>query len=406
MADVSPAAHAMHSDLSQLATLMHLPSLHSLYWRRKHRLHRPPSLPIPGDAPEAAVPGPPLPSYMGSTFTWSCKLWVIVYDMIRAGFLLSHRTLPSDAVYRELLTWSDSLPDAVKVTEGCPHHVIIAQCVSGGSLPFPGGCANRESSIWFHTIILDLWRPSLDTFQPVRLRSLPTAATRWLVIVYDASVRQLKRLVYLYRKRFESRNPTMLVTFGYKYLLNEVIGNSAAPESQFYFIVALRGYLHLARWSYAMCGMARAFFSMGSRTGIIQRFGAEALRHEIQSAAAGLGVEAVYSSSYPIDLELADDDMEGGNMESLANEFRHHMTLEGSSREGPSRDSPAHDSPAHDSPILESPTSDAPTREVGTNTDEGGDRPVWRGVQEDLDMTLSEVPDPTALSTWDVETRI
>jgi len=47
-----------------------------------------------------------------------------------------------------------------------------------------------------------------------------------------------------------------------------------------------------------MCGIARSFFSMGFRAGIIQRFWAGALRYEIQSVAAGLGVEAVYSSSY------------------------------------------------------------------------------------------------------------
>jgi len=46
-------------------------------------------------------------------------------------------------------------------------------------------------------------------------------------------------------------------------------------------------------------------------------------------------VEAVYSSSYSVDLEPVDNDIEGGSMDSLANEFRHHMTLGGPITRGP-----------------------------------------------------------------------
>jgi len=66
---------------------------------------------------------------MGNTFTWICKFWVIVQEMISDGFLFKHKIPPADAVYRKLLAWSDDLPDTVKVTQGCPHHVLIAQCV-------------------------------------------------------------------------------------------------------------------------------------------------------------------------------------------------------------------------------------------------------------------------------------
>jgi len=227
-------------------------------------------------------------------------------------------------------------------------------------------------SVWFHTVILDLWRPPLDTFNFIRLRSVPTFATRWLVIVYEASARQLQHLVYLYRRRFELTNPTMLVTHGYKYLLNEVIGNSEAPEAQLHFTVALRGYMHLAQWSYAMCGIARAFFRMGVRAGIIHRFGAEAMQDEIQRAAVSLGGHVEYSSSYPIDLELADADVEGGSMESLANEFRR----------------------------VEVQESDA--READANQRRNDGEPVWRGVREDLDLTLSEAPGSDDLLSWGV----
>jgi len=200
---------------------------------------------------------------------------------------------------------------------------------------------------------------------PIRLRE-PSNTTRWLVIVYDASVQQLKSLVYVYRKQFEATNPTTLVASGYKYLLNEVICNSAAPEAQFYFIIAFRGFLRLAQCSSAMCGICRAFFSLGTGTGIVQLFGAESLREEIQRAAASLGVETGYSSSYPIDLEQTEEDVELGNMESLATEFQQHTIQSG------------------------------PARDAGATTDGDGDEPVWRGVQDDLSMTLSEAPDMAA----------
>jgi hypothetical protein len=72
---------------------------------------------------------------MGETFTWLCKFWVIIQEMILGGFLFKHRAPPADAVYRKLLAWSDSLPQTVISTEGCPHHVLIAKCVFEPRLP-------------------------------------------------------------------------------------------------------------------------------------------------------------------------------------------------------------------------------------------------------------------------------
>lgn len=65
---------------------------------------------------------------MGTTFAWICKLWTIVWEMIQGGFLFKHKILPPDAVYKTLLAWSDSLPRTVRVSDDCPHHVVIAQC--------------------------------------------------------------------------------------------------------------------------------------------------------------------------------------------------------------------------------------------------------------------------------------
>lgn len=102
--------------------------LHSIYFRRKHKIRDPPSLPIPGGDDG----GPALPSYMGRTFTWLSRFWLIVHELFGDGSS-SHIRLPwakTEAAYRKLLDWSLELPDSARTENSAEHHVIIMQCVT------------------------------------------------------------------------------------------------------------------------------------------------------------------------------------------------------------------------------------------------------------------------------------
>lgn len=81
-------------------------------------------LPIPGH--EA---GPPLPHYMGSTFTWISKFWLIVHQVFGDNPAKYTRlTMPeARAAYQKLFSWSESLPESVRRSNTCPHHVYIMQ---------------------------------------------------------------------------------------------------------------------------------------------------------------------------------------------------------------------------------------------------------------------------------------
>ena len=72
-------------------------------------------------------------------------------------------------------------------------------------------------------------------------------------------------------------------------------------------------------------GITKAFFSLGSRIGLFERLGwADGLIEDIQAATTSEADSTVYNSAYPIDLDLggAEENIQTGNMEVLANQFQ------------------------------------------------------------------------------------
>ncbi|KAF4969498.1 hypothetical protein FSARC_3284 [Fusarium sarcochroum] len=221
-------------------------SLHSINFRAEHRIRYPPSLPIPGD-----ISGPPLADYMGSTFTWISKFWLIIHEAFRDGYINFSRLPTSNAnhIYQSLLDWASILPEDAKRSDSCPHHVLVLH-------------------IWYQTAIIDIWRPFLENSpdEYVELNGTANAA-------YEASVHQLKRLVYLYRKRFESTHQTMFITPGLLSLINEIYRNPGTSDAQFWFILAARGCLSIALWCRGLRGIAEGLMTIGSQSGVFEREG-------------------------------------------------------------------------------------------------------------------------------------
>ncbi|KAF4463317.1 Conidial development fluffy [Fusarium albosuccineum] len=321
-------------------------TLHSLYFRRMHQIWTPPPLPIPGDRF-----GPALAHYMGNTFTWISKFWVIVHETFGDDYsnYCCSPLFEAEAAYRKLLVWSENLPEIARRDSSCAHHVLIMH-------------------IWYHTAMLDIWRPFLDDKSPpVSSDYKPRSSSPRNA--YDASVRQLKRLVYLYRKRFETTNLTMLITPGYLYLLNEVFQSGDSPDAQFSFILSVRGCLSIARWCRGLSGISKAFISYGRRIGIFQRPGWDTgMIEDIRAATMALVPDGGYSSLYPISLDPAGNTIEADNMEALANEFQqlamqevlHHKSETPEAWKGDPRDLNLTLSEATEARVDTSPTPSSP----------------------------------------------
>lgn len=173
-------------------------------------------------------------------------------------------------------------------------------------------------SIWYQTVLMDVWRPFLGTArQSVKAeRDFSTAA-------FDTSLRQLKRLILLYRRDYETTNCTMLITPGYVSLINEVLRHSDAPDAHVSFILAMRGCLAVAPWCRGLNGISKALISLASQVEIFERPGwAVDTIESVRAEAFGLASDGLYNSAYPIDLDLSREDIAAGSVEVLTHDFQ------------------------------------------------------------------------------------
>ena len=73
------------------------------------------------------------PAYMGETFGHLCRFWTILHDIPSHYYERedgSEKEVPiafAEYKYRELLAWSNSLPQYLVRDEHSPHHVMIMQ---------------------------------------------------------------------------------------------------------------------------------------------------------------------------------------------------------------------------------------------------------------------------------------
>ncbi|KAF4332773.1 conidial development fluffy [Fusarium beomiforme] len=308
-------------------------SLHCINFRAKHRIRHPPSLPIPGD-----ISGPPLTEYMGSTFTWIAKFWIIIHQIFREGYNDFSRLPMSHAhqMYQLLLDWASILPEEVKRSDNCPHHVLVLH-------------------IWYQTAIIDIWRPFLGRrgYEQVRRSEIATET-------HEASVHQLKRLMYIYRKRFETTNLTMFITPGFLTLVNEIFRNPDTSDAQFYFILAARGCLSIASWCKGLRGITEGLMTIGWQNGTFKREGwnENSMIEDIRASTRALTQGGTYSSLYPISLDSTSESMDDIGMEALAGEFQRLSS------------------------------QNEPTR--GKEVEMTNEPNIWKGNQRDLDLTLTE----------------
>ncbi|KAK3937143.1 hypothetical protein QBC46DRAFT_393363 [Diplogelasinospora grovesii] len=319
-------------------------TLHSFYFHQPPRIKRPPWLPIPkpdrNDVPQSpdddqSMDGySPIPprrrrrrrwlGHMGHTFEALCKFWAIMHEMVWAYYTddihSRNKTIEiAERLYQKLLAWADQLPDDLART--CPAPQSQAICIH----------------IWYHTAVLDLFRPFLDSPQPLKLAtfsyidSTPRA-------VFGASVSQLKRLIYIYRSTYEVADFSALYQSGLLYLINAILEDVnkwelfSENEAKFYFYLCIRAYellaLHVPVIGVGIVGgiysIALKRFRNDSRIPKDVDFPSHALsilqRIQKRSKKAMLRDSKGIKSEYPIDLKAAQENLEAASMEKLAGE--------------------------------------------------------------------------------------
>lgn len=185
-------------------------------------IRNPPWLPIPGTAiirSDGESEPFELPAYMGRSFTDLCGLVPLInemlheyYDsgdgvasMIRASFSFAQR------LYGRLLGWADGLPVCMARGDDMPHHAATVH-------------------IFFHTAVLDLFRPfPYQRLQaPFELAAFaaedPTPEG-----VCGASVNQLKHIILIFRSKYPCATSTMLWQNALLYVANACLPLQGGP---------------------------------------------------------------------------------------------------------------------------------------------------------------------------------
>lgn len=176
-------------------------------------IHIPSWLPIPGTAilrSDGESEPFELPAYMGQSFTELCRLTPLINEMLHEYYDSGDGVAPTNrasfafaqGLYARMLDWADALPVAMARGDDMPHHAAIVH-------------------IYFHTAVLDLFRPFpyMRPETPYRLANFP-ADDPTPKGVCHASVNQLKHLILIFRSRYPCATSTMLWQNALLYVAN------------------------------------------------------------------------------------------------------------------------------------------------------------------------------------------
>ncbi|KAH6705809.1 hypothetical protein EV126DRAFT_439876 [Verticillium dahliae] len=251
--------------------------------------------------------------YMGETFAYLCKFWQILHGVTivyhkrnQEPFRPVNEHVSVDFAerkYRELLALADTLPSSLIHSGDSPHHVLIFH-------------------LWFHAAILDIFRPFIQ--HPVARQSRVTtfsSSESSPEAAFRASLTQLKRLIVVYRSKYQSSEHTILWHTALIYVANAVLQDTRDPEWHFYFLQCVSGYESL-RKSYRLAEVVgRALLSMTLRNGDISGTEARELLQRLKQKGLDHDTSDRIRATFMGDLELAMTNPRQASVENLAEQF-------------------------------------------------------------------------------------
>ncbi|KAK8034192.1 hypothetical protein PG993_009187 [Apiospora rasikravindrae] len=196
-------------------------TIHAIFYQIEPIEH-PPAFPIPGHGDlHTPNPRPPfwppnqLPAYMGHTFSALSRFCIITHELYLVYYCAegdSDASPPSlafaETKFQSLLSWADTLPKELACGNHSPAHTYLLFCL-------------------YHGTVLYILRPFLGSAATLRLQSF-AAADSTLDKIFDASMNQLKRLLYIYVSQLQSNLYSPILSCGMIHL-NSALMKAAPP---------------------------------------------------------------------------------------------------------------------------------------------------------------------------------
>ncbi|CAJ2502350.1 Uu.00g097440.m01.CDS01 [Anthostomella pinea] len=278
---------------------------------------RPPILPIPEGAiaQQGIVPRDVHEvdeALVGNTFPALCRFWLIIHGA--RWIYYPGKSIPdsnfqmalAEHKFRELIAWAQNLPPSLLRREGSPHYVAVIH-------------------IWFHSVILDIFRPFIGRPSDLRPRmGTFSAVDSTPDTAYTASTNQLKHLIVEYRTNHAASTYTILWHTGLIYLANAMLHNTKDPEWRLYFLLCIYGYESLSRPYRVSEVIVQGLLSMTLRDTNMSVDDARQIMAELKENRLDnvkKDMEEQVRATFMGDLDLAFTDPEQAKVETLAGEF-------------------------------------------------------------------------------------
>ncbi|KAM4062337.1 fungal zn(2)-Cys(6) binuclear cluster domain-containing protein [Hirsutella rhossiliensis] len=250
----------------------------------------------------------PLPSYMGQTFPNMCDFWRLtsewttVYYVSGNAPILGRVSLGyAHETFRKLLAWSAGIDTMLARGDKSSHHCIILH-------------------IWFHTSILQLFRPFMQQLKPL-VKPPHTAPDAFPTTVFAASLNQLKHLALVFRYTFACAMYAAFWHVALMYIANAVIQDTEDPQWRGYLMLCLDGYGDLFGAFPVAGAIAKSLLSMALRLSVVTSSEARVLMAGIYEKGAHHPSTEQISASFVVDLDLAVTDRAAAELANLNNSF-------------------------------------------------------------------------------------
>lgn len=180
--------------------------------------------------------------------------------------------------------------------------------------------ADAMHSLWFHAIILDIFRPFTQTSSHrCHLRTFsgkPATADD----VCSASVTQLKSLIKNYRQRYQASKYTLLWQTALVYVINAVLNGSRDTNWYNDLLLCIYAYRSLGRvWRVASC-ISKGLLSLALQKSDLSSRAAKQILHDLRRGALD-EISGESRAMFMADLDLALFDPRTASMEHLAAQF-------------------------------------------------------------------------------------
>ncbi|KAK3679995.1 hypothetical protein LTR78_000372 [Recurvomyces mirabilis] len=262
--------------------------------------------PMMSELPKFMIPGEaytwPLPDFMGNTFTKLSKLWLILNEVSLAYFADPSGGSPehlsidfAEGQYRRLLEWADMNGPLIEQWDRDSRHQSYIQVI-------------------FHTCVLELFRPFLDTNLPLKTFQWQQCTPR---AIYSASTRQLHYQLLMFPIIHPSAD-FIWWWYGVCQIANAAITTLEKPDSQWIFLLCLVCFHDLAVCFPVMGDVLAGLLRIATRRKFLHRRDAHVLYERLRENRRMLTRQDQKGVGFSIDLSMSERGSEIASVSQLA----------------------------------------------------------------------------------------